>query len=199
MQSSEAILIVLLVVLILVVAYQGYSYAQSKKEGYVMPARAGGRPPSSESFSGPRPVRESMERGPTTSMNLDQAQRQAWQEATSPGSGGNYDPGQDCSAADSLAQHHASSPGINYQDALIDTVADKRMRAQHANWHSEVAPMSQTSSTVDNMDEAAAMSLPRQGILAFRYSAPSQYNPHQITDQDAASFRQHATSFSFGG
>ena len=95
---------------------------------------------------------------------------------------------------------HAPAPCINYQDALVDTVADPRMRAQHQNWYGEVGPKSQTAMAVDDMDEAAAVSnYQGHGLYAFRFSAPTQSNPLFVTDMDKSQYRDHSTRFSIGG
>ena len=99
-----------------------------------------------------------------------------------------------------MAAHHTPTPAINYQDTLVDLVADRRMKAQHANWHSEVVPKSQTSLKVDTMDEAAAVSnYNGHGMYAFRFGAPTQHNPLFVTDQDAESYAVNSTAFTFGG
>ena len=133
-----------------------------------------------------------------TPRNLEEAQRAAWFEAVEFGHNATHDPekGHD---VDHQVQHHTPGSMINYQDALVDLVADDRMRAQHMSWHSEVAPKSQTAMRVDDMAEASAMSSNRgHGVYAFRFSAPSQYNPLFITDQDAESYSPQATKFALG-
>lgn len=136
----------------------------------------------------------------TTPRDLEEAQRAAWFETVSNGNNASYNPEAGGDTAAELFQHHEPGPSINYQDTLVDLVSDPRMRAQQANWHSEVAPKSQTALQVDTIDEAAAMSSYNgHGIYAFRMDAPSQHNPLFITDQDAESYGAHATKFTFGG
>ena len=132
--------------------------------------------------------------------DLEEAQRAAWFEAVSNGNNSYYNSevGGDQSAE--LMQHHTPGPSINYQDTLVDLVADPRMRAQQDNWYSEVAPKSQTAMKVDTIDEAAAVSNYRgHGMYAFRFVAPSQHNPLFVTDQDAESYGVQSTKFTFGG
>ena len=136
----------------------------------------------------------------TTPRDLEEAQRAAWFEAISNGHNAYYNPevGGDTSAE--LMAHHTPGPSINYQDTLVDLVADPRMRAQQANWYSEVAPKTQTAMKIDSIDEAATMAAaPRSGLYSFRFSAPSQHNPLFLTDQDAESYGVQTTRFSFGG
>jgi hypothetical protein len=129
--------------------------------------------------------------------SLEEAQRAAWFEAVS--SDGDYNTGTGGGVAMALDSNDSSGPTINYQDALIDLVADERMRAQQANWHSEVAPKSHTALVVDDLEEAAAISAYNgQGLYAFRFGAPSQHNNLFVTEQDAESYAKHATNFSFG-
>jgi hypothetical protein len=132
--------------------------------------------------------------------DLEEAQRAAWFEAVSNGNNAYYNPEMGGDSGRELVQHHTPGPAINYQDTLVDLVADPRMRAQQANWYSEVAPKSQTAMKVDTIDEAATMAaLPRSGLYSFRLLAPSQHNPLYITDQDAESYGVQTTRFSFGG
>lgn len=132
--------------------------------------------------------------------DLEEAQRAAWFEAVSSGSNAYYNPEVGGDPSQELTQHHTPGPAINYQDTLVDLIADPRMRAQQANWYSEVAPKSQTSMKVDTIDEAAAVSSYNGlGVYAFRFVAPSQHNPLFITDQDAESYGVEATKFTFGG
>jgi hypothetical protein len=91
-------------------------------------------------------------------------------------------------------------PDLNYQDMLVDLIADPRMRAQQANWWSEVAPKSQTSMKVDTVDEAASIAaFQGHGIYAFRFGAPAQHNPLHLTDSGPADFAAEATEFMIGG
>lgn len=134
----------------------------------------------------------------TTPRDLEEAQRAAWFEAIEFDHNATHDP-EKSHNMDHQVQHHTPGSMLNYQDALVDLVADDRMRAQHMNWHSEVAPKSQTAMRVDDMAEASAMSSNRgHGVYAFRFSAPSQYNPLFITDQDAESYGPQATKFTLG-
>lgn len=136
----------------------------------------------------------------STPRDLEEAQRAAWFESTSMGSSSFHNPEVGGDKGAELSAHHTPGPSINYQDALVDLVADPRMKAQHANWHAEVAPKSQTSMKVDTIDEAAAISSQRgHGIYAFRFPAPSQHNPLFITDQGAESYGVNTTRFAFGG
>ena len=57
---------------------------------------------------------------------------------------------------------------------ITEYAIDPRTLAQHQAWSAGVAPFSQGSATVDNLDEALAMSAPRTGINAFRSNAPVQ-------------------------
>ena len=132
--------------------------------------------------------------------DLEEAQRAAWFEAVSNGNNSYHNTEAGGNSASELIQHHTPGPSINYQDTLVDLVADPRMRAQQANWYSEVAPKSQTAMKVDTIDEAAAVSTQRgHGLYAFRFPAPTQHNPLFITDQDVESFGVQTTKFTFGG
>lgn len=127
---------------------------------------------------------------------LEEAQRMAWSEAVSGGDSEYYNPAPGGGSYDEMVHHHTPGSSMNYQDALINLVADPRIRAQQADWYEEVAPKSQTAMTVDNLDEAAAVSTQNgHGLHSFRFPAPSQHNPLFITDQDAETYGEHATRF----
>lgn len=240
MKSNEAVLIALLVVLILVVAFQGRGMRMGRgmggcPRGCTCP-RCRGRP---EGFAGgdgsvatskvmspytPIQAQDGALRGArhdaynqdhayltadlaknyrawsTAPSDLEEAQRAAWFEAVSNGDNAYYNSELGGNAGSELIQHHTPGPSINYQDTLVDLVADPRMRAQQDNWYSEVAPKSQTSMKVDTIDEAAAVSnYNGWGLYSFRFDAPSQHNPLFITDQDAESYGVQSTKFTFGG
>jgi hypothetical protein len=124
--------------------------------------------------------------------DIEEAQRAAWFEATA-----KEDPPPFYTNQGGIV---APSPALNYQDTLVDLIADPRMRAQQANWYSEVAPKSQTSMKVDTIDEAAAVSAFRGwGIYSFRFGAPAQHNPLFITSEGPEDFALEATEFRVGG
>ncbi len=136
----------------------------------------------------------------STPRDLEEAQRAAWFESTTQGTNSSFDPATAGNVGAEAMLHHTPGPSINYQETLVDLVADPRMKAQQANWYSEVAPKSQTSMKVDTIDEAAAISNARgHGIYAFRFPAPSQHNPLFVTDQSAEDYGVQTTRFAFGG
>ncbi len=127
-----------------------------------------------------------------TPKTIEEAQRAAWFEATS----------QETPPPYYTNQGGIVSPesALNYNETLVDLISDPRMRAQQANWYSEVAPKSQTSMKVDTINEAAAVSnFHGWGIYSFRFGAPSQHNPLYLTDQDPEDYALQATEFMVGG
>jgi hypothetical protein len=235
MNSNEAILIALLIILILVVAFQSRIFRLRRRKcppGCVCPecrehmtkGRFAGSSEKVMSPYTPLHMQDGAIRGArhdaynqnhayltanlaknyrawaSSPKDIEQAQRSAWFEAVSNGNNAYYNTELGGDTASELVQHHTPGPSINYQDTLVDLVADPRMRAQQANWYSEVAPKSQTALKVDTIDEAAAISAQRGwGLYSFRFPAPSQHNPLFITDQDAESFGVQTTKFTFGG
>jgi hypothetical protein len=230
MQPSESILIVLLAVLVVVVALQGRGGCGHGKHGGgggCGPACAAQKSGFTSSGSDPELAHQAVvgamrgarldaynrphaystadlaknyrawSAGP---RDIEEAQRAAWFEATANGESAQYDTEAGGDMGAEVTAHHTPAPGINYQDALVDLVADPRMRAQHANWHSEVAPKSQTAMRVDDLDEASAVAAHKgHGLYAFRFAAPPQHNPLFVTEHDGQSFAQHTTQFTFGG
>lgn len=222
MQPSEAILVVLLVALIAAFAFQrqwgACGCAKCKEKGSFLASApdlspytpigfqdAAIRGARHDAFNQEHAFRsadlaKNYRAWAASPRDLEEAQRAAWFESTASGDNAFYNAEAGGDAAAELTQHHTPAPSINYQDALVDLVADPRMRAQQANWHSEVAPKSQTAMRVDTLDEAAAIAHNRgHGLYAFRFPAVSQHNPLFITDQDAESYGVHTTRFSFGG
>lgn len=223
MQSSEAVLVALVIILILVVAVRGrdlkWDHGDYKTVDKFTDATSSVMSPYTPlhfqdgAIRGARhdaynqdhaylnaDLAKNYSAWATSPRDLEESQRAAWFEAVSNGHNAYYNPELGGESGSELVQHHTPGPAINYQETLVDLVADPRMRAQQANWYSEVAPKSQTSMKVDTIDEAAAISAQQgHGIYAFRFPSPSQHNPLFITDQDAESYGVNTTRFSFGG
>lgn len=223
MQSNESILIVLIVVLVVVVVCNPQICPQSSDNNtctsinhkdcdcdykdhfqscggcgnqHLINAMRGMR---HDGYNQPHPVKnadlaKNYNCWSATPDDLTQAQRNAWFEITSNGENSQFNP--ECPDT-----QHMSGSSLNYQDALVDLVADPRMRQQHSNWSNEVAPKSQTAMRVDDMDEASAMSSYNgHGLYTFRHAAPCQSdNKLFVTEEDPESFAKHTTKFTFGG
>lgn len=86
----------------------------------------------------------------------------------------------------------------DWSNELSSLVLDPRTKQNHMQWVREVAPFSQGAMTVDNLDEAVVMSMPRQGITSFRFAGPAQ-GPctQQITENDAALHAEHLKKLYF--
>lgn len=226
MEPNEALLAALLVVLILIAVFQGRGwclpgcscpnctggegFASSKETPYTPIQMQDGaiRGARHDAYNqehafralGSADLSKNYRAWAAAPRDLEEAQRAAWFESVSNGNNAYYNSEAGGDVASELMQHHTPGPSINYQDTLVDLVADPRMRAQQANWYSEVAPAGGGAMKVDTLDEAAAVSNYRgSGLYSFRFAAPSQHNPLFITDQDAESFGVHTTKFSFGG
>jgi len=214
MKSNEAILIVLIILLVIVVLGQGRGggsknrFATKGETPYTALDRQAGAITGvrNDGYNQEHPyVRADLAKNyrswAAKPHDIAEAQRAAWYEATRPGSNSNaYDPTIAWDAGKDMANYHAPGPSINYQDALIDLVADERTRRNHEQWVSEVAPFSQTSMKVDDMDEAVAMAQPRVGLSSFRFhGGPTQNNPLFVTELDAEQLASQGKRFDFNG
>jgi hypothetical protein len=124
--------------------------------------------------------------------DLVEAQRQAWAAIVSPPEGVELD------VPYGAMTFGEGNPAMDYQKALVDLVANPRMREQQKLWNKDIAAKSGGAMTVDDMEEAAALSTYRgQGIYAFRMNAPKQHDPLFVTDQDAHSYAAERTHFAF--
>lgn len=205
MQLAEAVALVLVLVLAAVVMAARKPGAKNGKDGFAAVriqdrALRGAR---HDAYNQPHAfaqggVGQNYRSWSATPRSIEEASRAAWFESVAAGGAASVEPG--AGAPDEIVANHAPGSSINYQDALVDLVADPRMRANQANWYKETAPKSQTAMKVDTIDEAAAMASQRgHGIYTFRFPGPSQHNPLFITDMDATDHAKNTTMFSFGG
>jgi hypothetical protein len=112
--------------------------------------------------------------GPTLSPEkVASAEQQAWAPYT-PDATTHYDPTVGSYPGTDLTQQLGQHQSGDWSDQLSNIAVDARTQANHLQWANEVGPFSQGAMTVDNLDEAMVMSMPRQGITAFRALAPAQ-------------------------
>jgi hypothetical protein len=102
-----------------------------------------------------------------------------------------------------ISQDHETAPEINWQDGLVDLVADRRMRENQAKWNEEMQPFSSTWLKVDTIDEAAVHGLGGPGnavgLYAFSRGGPQVHNPWQLTEVGPDDFSAMRTTFRFNG
>lgn len=211
MRINESVLVALLVVLVLIIIFQGAR--AEKKDGFcndqharevynrmAIDAREGVR---LDAYNQPHvfdvtDIGEYYRQGANlTPENIEEAHRAAWFESLEPGTRREfnvehaYSPGQD------FTQYHTPGPVMDYNDYVADLALDKNTQERHRQWVEEVQPWSQTALKVDTINEAAVINLglPRWGIRAFYPHLPNQENPLFITDinsiDSAPHFRRH--------
>jgi hypothetical protein len=201
MKSNDAVLVALLVVLVLIVAYQGSSWMRgggcdafsagpsnnpyaalnkqldaargSRVDGYNQPRSldARARDQSGQSSFGGRS-------GPEA---VAEAERELWNAALEADNAGSFNSevAQDVSA-DTMQYHSAAPPG-DYDSYITDLVVDPRTRDNHRKWVEEMKPWSGTAMTVDDLDLEPTVDF----IGLRRPQAVAQYNPLQLTEIDS--------------
>jgi hypothetical protein len=228
MKSNDAILVSLLVLLVIIVAYQGCNWTMGRNDsrgGYEPRGRCDGFRPREynpravlgKQLSSLEGVRHDAYNQPhvrshpsrlaahhqsgaaTSPENIAEAERELWFAATESANTGGFDTFAGQNAASDTMQYHESAPGIDYSEYITDLVVDDRTKDNHKKWAKEMQPWSGTTMKVDDMDEALAMSTHRVGIGAFALRAPVQYNPTQLTEIDGHLNQQHTTPFRFTG
>jgi hypothetical protein len=101
------------------------------------------------------------------------AEQEAW-APYDPHATSTFDVAKGIYPGDDLTQQLGNYQEGDWGEDVSHHVIDARTRENHRQWANEVGPHSMGAMTVDNMDEAVAMSLPRQGITAFRALTPAQ-------------------------
>ena len=187
MQSNEAILVVLLMVLILAVVFQGKLFGQGPGQeesgDYPGPDYPGPDYPGpgypGPGYPGPGYIRPPQ----TLQRSVENEQQREWLV------GGGMD------------GPFAAPPPFDYNHSLVDLVATEGMKKQHSAWADEVGPKSQTAMKVDSIDEASTLSAYNgYGINAFRMASPPQNNPLMVTEHGPEDYAaQRTRPYSFNG
>lgn len=90
----------------------------------------------------------------------------------------------------------------DYSDNLAGRVVDERAQANHCKWAEEVAPFSQTTArNIDNLDEAVYVNARNgRGLMTFRPDLPAQGpNSLFVTEADHVNAMQNSKSSFFRG
>lgn len=128
---------------------------------------------------------------------IAEAEQNAW-APYSPYSTPTYDVKKGHSPGSDLTQQLGHYGESDWNQHISDYGVDARTLASHQQWAAEVGPHSRGAMTVDNMDEAVAMSMPRTGITAFRSLAvPQGPNALYITELDGEDQAEHFKKFYF--
>jgi len=130
---------------------------------------------------------------------LNEAEQQAWAPTEASEAAAPYDPAAGTYPGADVTQQLGKYQG-DWNQQLSSLAIDPRTLAQQKQWADEVGPFSQGAMTVDNLDEAVAMSAgpPRVGIMAFRGNAPVQ-GPctQQITELGPKDITENFGNFQF--
>jgi hypothetical protein len=122
-----------------------------------------------------------------TPEQLYKAERASWFAARDARKSAGWDPEKGTEIGDQIQHEHATEPGLDWQDSLIDLIADPRLRENQRKWNAEMDPFNSTWLKVDDSDEITmyGLGIPRQGIAYAMGSAPPPvYNPFFLTELD---------------
>jgi hypothetical protein len=188
MQSRDAVVFALVLLLVLVVIYQCAAPCAPpvSVSGGGAPHPHGGKPGRlySKGFDGfASPPGRTPPPPPRNHEAAHEAERAAW--LASGGDG----------AFDSAS---GAPPGGEYSEVVArDLVVDERMRENHRRWVAEMKPWSGTSTTVDDLNEALEASTHFVGLRRPQGGVPVE-NPLQLTEQGPETFARNAR-FNFRG
>lgn len=224
MKSNDAILVALLVVLVIIVAYQGSGW---------MKGRGGSCDGFAADSAGPL-HQQDLPRRHKLNKQLDsirghrhdgynqvplwrqphgldryhrsgahlrpehfaEAEREQWFAATEADRSGSFNTELSQDAQTDTMQYHTAQPGIDYSGYITDLVVDPRTRDNHQRWAEEMKPWSGTAMMVDDMSEALEATTHFTGLR--RPQAIVQHNPLQLTENDTHTFSSNA-KFNFKG
>ncbi len=138
-------------------------------------------------------------RGSAVSPNdIAAAEQNALMEAVEGGHNESFTPAMSGSPGAETVGHHTPASAIDYQETMLASVADNKMRMQHANWCGEVIGKSRTAMAVD-YELDPTLSLPRQGVGAFSMPAPTQSGTSPfVTEVDARQNLSQRTAVAWG-
>ena len=211
-KSEHAVIIALLIVLVVLVVFQsskgkghGCSGETGKYDTYRSAPREGFQNPWATvdkmhrvvqgSPDGPKILKDhrnlipqlARAKASATPEEMHKAERAAWFSARDVGKRAAFNTEKMTEIEDQIHQEHATEPDIDWQDALVDLIADKRVRENQRKWNSEMEPFNTTWLKVDDSDEITmyGLGIPRQGIAYAMGSAPpTVHNPWQLTELD---------------
>lgn len=213
MTTNDVILVALIVVLIILVAYQSIGATKSKSHAesrHHNTSDSRYRPPDTGYYSAQQrramqqqavrqqAVRQQAMRqqGDLRPEQIAEAEREQWLAATDADHTGSFNPELSQDMQTDTMQYHTAQPNIDYSGYITDLVADPRTRENHQRWAEEMKPWSGTAMTVDNMDEAMEAGVDFVGLR--RPQGVQQNNPHQLTERDSNTFAGNA-KFNFKG
>lgn len=210
METYEALIIALVVLLIVFVAYRAMNNKKGKDKYVDAAVDLGEQRAANLAALAAASARRSGDVAPSAPdfrtrnghyidpARLGEAEQQAW-TPSNPYAAPNYDPTRDVMPGDSLAQTLGKMQEGDWSQRLADFAVDAQTRANHRDWADNVGPFSQTAMAVDDLDEQVALGAqPRHGITAFRPLAVSQ-GPCtlQITEVGPADHVEHFRRFDF--
>jgi hypothetical protein len=204
MKSSDTILTAILVVLVVIVAYQGFGWMKS---GPAAKTGTGSDDDSSDGFhagSGAHAgsggacgtVRTEYFTQPSPE-HLAEAEREQWYAATEADHTGGFDTELGSDMQTDTMQYHSAAPAIDYSTFVTDLVVDPRTQENHRRWASEMKPWSGSVMRVDDLDEAMEAST---HFIGLRRPQPIHQgsNPLQLTENDHSTFAKNP-KFNFRG
>lgn len=122
------------------------------------------------------------------------AERGAWDQASSEMGGGHYEPNHGGDAAADALQHHTAAPAIDYDAYVTDLMIDGRTRENHKAWVNEMTPWSGVAKKVDNLEMESYLHF--AGLR--RPQAVAINNPQMLTEIDTSDLVENP-KFNFKG
>lgn len=223
MKSNDAILIALLVVLVIIVAYQGSSWMKGRNncDGFAANANPHQQYPvgphnpytvlnkqldairgyRSDGYNQPPFYRHprGLDRYHRAGAHLNpedvaEAEREQWYAALDSDRAGSFNTELAQDATADTMQYHSPSPAIDYGSYITDLIVDPRTRDNHRRWVEEMKPWSGTAMKVDDLDMENYVDF--TGLR--RPQAVVQYNPLQLTEIDTYDLAKNK-KFNFQG
>ena len=216
METHEACLIAIVVLLIVFVAWSMRNNGATKSNGTELTGAAAPPDATRERMSSsdmlaasymptPRPAPEPLPDYRRRNghyidpARIAAAEQQAW-TPSNPDAAPSYDPTKDRAPGDSLAQSTDAVSEGDWNQRLSEFAVDSQTVKNHQEWADNVGPFTQTAMVVDNLDEAVALSSgpPRMGITTFRsYPVPQGPCTQAITEVGPADQHKFFKKFDF--
>jgi len=125
---------------------------------------------------------------------IAEAEREQWFAATETDNSGSFNTELAQDPTSDTMQYHTPSPALDYDSFITDLVVDPRTRDNHRRWVEEMKPWSGTAMKVDDLDMENYIDF--QGLR--RPQAVVQYNPLQLTEIDTYDLAKNK-KFNFRG
>jgi hypothetical protein len=115
-----------------------------------------------------------------TPEDVAEAEREQWFSATDADQSGAFNTELSQDPTSDTMMYHTPSPALDYGSYITDLISDPRTRENHRRWVEEMKPWSGVAMKVDNLEMDNYVDF----IGLRRPQAVAQYNPLQLTEID---------------